>query len=140
MDVGDDQRLAARRRGAGGGDRRADRRRAAARAGAARLPRRGRQPLALPDGGGEIGIITSVTRPFCGDCTRARLSAEGTLYTCLFATAGTDLKAPLRAGATDDDLRALLAGVWSARDDRYSEERSAATAALPRREMSYLGG
>jgi GTP 3',8-cyclase len=92
------------------------------------------------DGGGEIGIITSVTRPFCGDCTRARLTAEGTLYTCLFATAGTDLKAPLRAGATDDDLRALLAGVWSARDDRYSEERSAATAALPRREMSYLGG
>jgi cyclic pyranopterin phosphate synthase len=92
------------------------------------------------DGGGEIGVITSVTRPFCGDCTRARLTAEGTLYTCLFATAGTDLKGPLRAGATDDDLRALLAGVWTARDDRYSEERSAATAALPRREMSYLGG
>jgi cyclic pyranopterin phosphate synthase len=92
------------------------------------------------DGGGEIGIITSVTRPFCGDCTRARLTAEGVLYTCLFATAGTDLKAPLRSGATDEDLRALLAGVWSARDDRYSEERSANTAALPRREMSYLGG
>jgi cyclic pyranopterin phosphate synthase len=92
------------------------------------------------DGGGEIGVITSVTRPFCGDCTRARLTAEGTLYTCLFATAGTDLKGPLRSGATDDDLRALLAGVWTARDDRYSEERSAATAALPRREMSYLGG
>jgi cyclic pyranopterin phosphate synthase len=92
------------------------------------------------DGGGEIGVITSVTRPFCGDCTRARLTAEGVLYTCLFATAGTDLKAPLRAGATDDDLRALLAGVWSAREDRYSEERSAHTAALPRREMSYLGG
>jgi cyclic pyranopterin phosphate synthase len=92
------------------------------------------------DGGGEIGVNTSVTRPFCGDCTRARLTAEGTLYTCLFATAGTDLKAPLRAGATDAELRALLAGVWSARDDRYSEERSAATAAQPRREMSYLGG
>jgi cyclic pyranopterin phosphate synthase len=92
------------------------------------------------DGGGEIGVIPSVPRPFCGDCTRARHTAEGTLYTCLFATAGTDLKGPLRAGATDDDLRALLAGVWTARDDRYSEERSAATAALPRREMSYLGG
>jgi cyclic pyranopterin phosphate synthase len=92
------------------------------------------------DGGGEIGVITSVTRPFCGDCTRARLTAEGTLYTCLFATSGTDLKGPLRSGATDGDLRALLAGVWTARDDRYSEERSAATAALPRREMSYLGG
>ena len=92
------------------------------------------------DGGGEIGVITSVTRPFCGDCTRARLTAEGTLYTCLFATAGTDLKAPLRTGATNDDLRALLTGVWSAREDRYSEERSAHTAALPRREMSYLGG
>ncbi|HEX6204004.1 MAG TPA: GTP 3',8-cyclase MoaA [Thermoanaerobaculia bacterium] len=92
------------------------------------------------DGGGEIGVITSVTRPFCGDCTRARLTADGTLYTCLFATAGTDLKTPLRAGATDDDLLALLTATWTARTDRYSELRSADTPGLPRPEMSYLGG
>jgi len=92
------------------------------------------------DGSGEVGIVTSVTRPFCGDCTRARLSAEGVLYTCLFATRGTDLKGPLRAGASDEELAARLAGVWSARDDRYSEVRSAATAGLPKVEMSYIGG
>jgi len=92
------------------------------------------------DGSGEVGIVTSVTRPFCGDCTRARLSAEGVLYTCLFAARGTDLKGPLRAGATDDELAARLAGVWRQRDDRYSELRSAATAGLPKVEMSYIGG
>jgi len=92
------------------------------------------------DGSGEVGIVTSVTRPFCGDCTRARLSAEGVLYTCLFATRGTDLKTPLRAGASDAGLAARLAGVWSERDDRYSEVRSAATAGLPKVEMSYIGG
>ncbi len=92
------------------------------------------------DGGGEIGFITSVTQPFCGDCTRARLSAEGALYTCLFATNGTDLREPLRSGATDSELTELLRRIWGVREDRYSEERSAATAALPRVEMSYIGG
>jgi cyclic pyranopterin phosphate synthase len=77
------------------------------------------------DYAGEIGIISSISQPFCGDCTRARLSADGRLFTCLFATHGTDLKTPLRAGATDAELGALILGVWSARDDRYSEARSA---------------
>ncbi len=80
------------------------------------------------DGGGEVGVITSVTRPFCGDCSRVRLSAEGKLYTCLFAAAGHDLKAPLRAGAGDDELRDRIRSIWSARTDRYSEERTAALA------------
>ncbi|HEX9856565.1 MAG TPA: GTP 3',8-cyclase MoaA [Acidimicrobiia bacterium] len=92
------------------------------------------------DGAGEIGVISSVTSPFCGDCTRARLSAEGKLYTCLFATAGTDLRDPLRAGASDDELDAIVAGVWTKRADRYSEIRSEATIALPKVEMSYIGG
>jgi cyclic pyranopterin phosphate synthase len=78
----------------------------------------------LADGSGEIGIIASVTQPFCGDCTRARLSADGRLVTCLFASTGTDLKAPLRAGASDAELEQLLAGVWRQRADRYSEERA----------------
>jgi GTP 3',8-cyclase len=92
------------------------------------------------DGSGEVGVIASVTRPFCGDCTRARLSADGSLYTCLFAVAGTDLKTPLRAGATDEELAALIAGVWARRTDRYSELRSAATGSLPKVEMHALGG
>ncbi|HEY8490209.1 MAG TPA: GTP 3',8-cyclase MoaA [Dehalococcoidia bacterium] len=92
------------------------------------------------DGSGEIGVITSVTQPFCGDCTRARLSADGKLYTCLFAAAGTDLRGPLRAGAGDGEIAALLRRVWSARADRYSELRSEATALLPKVEMSYIGG
>ncbi|HSL82852.1 MAG TPA: GTP 3',8-cyclase MoaA [Thermoanaerobaculia bacterium] len=92
------------------------------------------------DGGGEIGVIASVTRPFCGGCTRARLSAEGKLYTCLFATEGTDLKTPLRQGATDDELAEVIAGVWRARDDRYSELRTEATGRQPKVEMSYIGG
>ncbi|HUP42033.1 MAG TPA: GTP 3',8-cyclase MoaA [Thermoanaerobaculia bacterium] len=92
------------------------------------------------DGSGEIGVITSVTRPFCGACTRARLSADGKLYTCLFATRGTDLKTPLRAGAGDDELAELVAGVWQAREDRYSELRTGETAAQPKVEMSYIGG
>jgi cyclic pyranopterin phosphate synthase len=94
------------------------------------------------DGSGEVGVIASVTQPFCGACTRARLSAEGKLYTCLFATAGTDLRAALRGGATDEELLALLAGVWGAREDRYSEVRTAATAGAraPKVEMSYIGG
>jgi cyclic pyranopterin phosphate synthase len=92
------------------------------------------------DGAGEIGVISSVTAPFCGGCTRARISADGRLYTCLFATRGTDLRAPLRAGATDDELGTLFASVWEERTDRYSERRSAATVALPKVEMSYIGG
>jgi cyclic pyranopterin phosphate synthase len=92
------------------------------------------------DGGGEIGVIASVTRPFCGDCTRARLSAEGKLYTCLFSAIGHDLRAPIRDGRGDDALAALVAGLWGARDDRYSERRAAATERLPKIEMFALGG
>lgn len=95
------------------------------------------------DGGGEIGVITSVTQPFCGDCSRARLSAEGRLFTCLFAADGTDLRAPLRTGLTDDELTERIAGLWRRREDRYSELRAEARAAgqgSPRIEMSYIGG
>ena len=92
------------------------------------------------DGGGEIGVIASVTQPFCGDCTRARLSAEGKLYTCLFARRGHDLRALVRGGASDEQLREAIRGIWTRRTDRYSELRSAATAALPKVEMSYIGG
>jgi len=92
------------------------------------------------DGGGEIGIIASVSRPFCGDCNRARLSADGQLYTCLFATTGHDLRALVRAGASDDDIEAAVRRIWEVRDDRYSEIRSAETVALPKVEMSYIGG
>src|SRR5207247_2807106 len=80
------------------------------------------------DGGGEIGVIASVTEPFCGGCSRARLSAEGRLYTCLFGLKGHDLRAPLREGASDEELAATLRGVWSRRTDRYSELRTAETA------------
>jgi GTP 3',8-cyclase len=92
------------------------------------------------DGSGEVGVIASVTQPFCGDCTRARLSADGTLYTCLFATSGHDLRALLRDGASDSELQAAIGAVWLARGDRYSELRSAATAELPKVEMSFIGG
>jgi cyclic pyranopterin phosphate synthase len=92
------------------------------------------------DGGGEIGVIASVTKPFCGGCSRARLSAEGKLYTCLFGVKGHDLRAPLRLGAGDDELRETLRGVWSKRTDRYSDLRTSATTALPKVEMSYIGG
>jgi GTP 3',8-cyclase len=92
------------------------------------------------DGGGEIGVIASVTKPFCGACTRARLSAEGRLFTCLFATRGFDVRALLRSGDSDADLTEALAAVWRARADRYSEIRSAGTLDLPKVEMSYIGG
>jgi len=92
------------------------------------------------DGSGEVGVIASVTQPFCGDCTRARLSADGTLYTCLFATKGHDLRALLRDGASDAELEAAIGAVWLARSDRYSELRSAETAELPKVEMSFIGG
>jgi cyclic pyranopterin phosphate synthase len=92
------------------------------------------------DGSGEIGVIASVTQPFCGDCTRARISAEGKLYTCLFAVRGTDLRALIRSGATDEELFAAIRDVWLPRTDRYSELRTGKTAALPKVEMSYIGG
>jgi cyclic pyranopterin phosphate synthase len=92
------------------------------------------------DGGGEVGVISSVTQPFCGDCTRARISAEGKLYTCLFAARGTDLRALLRSGASDDELESAIAKVWTVRTDRYSEIRSAQTTERDRVEMSYIGG
>ncbi len=92
------------------------------------------------DGGGEIGVIASVTRPFCGDCTRLRLSPEGRLVTCLFSALGTDLRGPLRAGASDDALERLIRGVWSDRGDRYSEERASATERREKVEMYHIGG
>jgi cyclic pyranopterin phosphate synthase len=92
------------------------------------------------DGSGEIGVIASVTQPFCGDCTRARLSAEGRLYTCLFGVRGHDLRALVRGGASDGELHEEIGRIWGRRSDRYSEIRSANTADLPRVEMSYIGG
>jgi GTP 3',8-cyclase len=92
------------------------------------------------DGAGEIGMIASVTQPFCGDCTRARISAEGRLYTCLFAVRGHDLRALVRGGASDDELIEAIGGVWRRRDDRYSDLRTEATRDLPKVEMSYIGG
>jgi cyclic pyranopterin phosphate synthase len=92
------------------------------------------------DGSGEIGVIASVTQPFCGDCTRARISADGQLYTCLFAVRGTDLRGVVRDGATDAALEEAIAAVWRRRTDRYSEIRSAGTAGLQKIEMSYIGG
>jgi cyclic pyranopterin phosphate synthase len=92
------------------------------------------------DGGGEFGIISSVTQPFCGTCTRARLSADGKLYTCLFGTHGHDFRALLRIGAGDEALRELLAGIWTRRADRYSELRSENTIYLRKVEMSRIGG
>lgn len=92
------------------------------------------------DGQGEIGMIASVTQPFCGDCSRARLSADGKLFLCLFAVEGVDLKTILRQGASDDELRDVIEEVWHSRGDRYSEMRSEATQDLPKVEMSYIGG
>jgi GTP 3',8-cyclase len=92
------------------------------------------------DGSGEIGIVASVTQPFCGDCTRARISSEGKLYTCLFATDGHDLRGVLRNGVSDDEIASLISSIWGARTDRYSEIRSSETANLPKVEMSYIGG
>jgi GTP 3',8-cyclase len=92
------------------------------------------------DGSGEIGVIASVTQPFCGDCTRARISAEGRLYTCLFAVRGHDLRALVRSGASDEELSAELERIWSKRTDRYSEVRSERTSGLQKVEMSYIGG
>jgi GTP 3',8-cyclase len=98
---------------------------------------------AFDDGAGEVGFISSVTNPFCGDCTRARLSSEGVFYTCLFATAGTDLRAPLRTGASDHELLELIRGTWLNRGDRYSELRQTIKKTehpLKKIEMYYIGG
>ena len=92
------------------------------------------------DGAGEIGVIASVTQPFCGDCTRARLSADGSLYTCLFAVRGHDLRAIVRSGASDAELDAAIRSVWERRTDRYSEIRTEETSRLRKVEMSYIGG
>lgn len=92
------------------------------------------------DGQGEIGVITSVTQPFCGDCTRLRLSPEGQLFLCLFASQGHDLRALLRGGGTDGDVQAFLASVWGARADRYSEQRGELSGSRKKIEMSYIGG
>ncbi|HQD82938.1 MAG TPA: GTP 3',8-cyclase MoaA, partial [Quisquiliibacterium sp.] len=94
----------------------------------------------LRDGSAEIGVISSVTQPFCGSCTRARLSTEGRLYTCLFATGGHDLRALLRGGCDDAAISGALAALWQARSDRYSEIRASNTTDLRRIEMSYIGG
>jgi cyclic pyranopterin phosphate synthase len=92
------------------------------------------------DGAGEIGVIASVTQPFCGSCTRARLSAEGELYTCLFGAHGHDLRSLLRGGATDAEISTVITAIWQRRADRYSEIRSAATVPLKKVEMSHIGG
>ena len=92
------------------------------------------------DGGGEIGVVSSVTHAFCGGCTRVRLSTEGKLYTCLFAQQGHDLRQLMRDGKTDDEIAAAIVAIWQARDDRYSEIRSAQTAHGKKIEMSYIGG
>ena len=97
---------------------------------------------AFEDGSGELGFISSVSQPFCGDCSRARISSDGSFYTCLFATHGTDLRAPLRGGASDDELYELVRAVWSERRDRYSELRASLrdAAELHKVEMNYIGG
>jgi cyclic pyranopterin phosphate synthase len=92
------------------------------------------------DGAGEVGFVSSVSKPFCGTCTRARVTAIGELFTCLFATKGTDLREALRSGSDDDALAALIGGRWAVRDDRYSELRGLTGGEDPRPEMSYLGG
>ena len=92
------------------------------------------------DGGGEVGLIASVTEPFCAGCDRARLSAEGGLYTCLFANHGLDLKTFMRSGATDEAIAALITATWKRREDRYSELRTEGTPTLPRVEMFHIGG
>ena len=95
------------------------------------------------DGSGEIGVIASVTKPFCGDCTRVRLSTDGKIFTCLFASDGVDLMGPMRAGASDDELRTTITGIWTARSDRYSEERAVnpSDPGAPRKiEMYQIGG
>lgn len=92
------------------------------------------------DGGGEVGVIASITKPFCRTCSRARLSAKGELYTCLFASAGHDLRALLRSGRSDEELHTEIRGIWQGRTDRYSAQRTTATIGLAKVEMSHIGG
>jgi cyclic pyranopterin phosphate synthase len=92
------------------------------------------------DGSGEIGVVASVTQAFCGTCTRARLTAEGKLFTCLFGIKGFDLREMMRGGASDEDLSQAISKVWGKRTDRYSEIRSEKTVSLPKVEMSHIGG
>ena len=93
------------------------------------------------DGSGEIGIIASVTKPFCGNCTRLRLSPEGTIYTCLFSNAGTDLREPLRSGVSDEDIIRIINGVWGSREDTYSEDRAYLSVPIKDKvEMYHIGG
>ena len=96
--------------------------------------------FAYVDGAGEVGLIASVTEPFCGGCTRARLSADGRLHTCLFAATGHDLRALLRGGAGDEEIAATVRAIWGRRTDRYSELRAFRSRPTPRAEMSYIGG
>ena len=93
----------------------------------------------LPSGD-EIGLISSVTEPFCGDCSRARISADGRLFTCLFSNRGLDLLSPIRLGYSDEQIASIITSTWNARDDRYSEMRSESTSELQKVEMSYIGG
>ena len=115
-------------------------------AGAHQLLEEDREPAAVArryrfaDGGGELGLIASVTRPFCGDCTRARLGSDGRLYTCLFAVNGLDLRGPLRDGAGDDEIERMIGERWLHRADRYSEMRASLRRPLRHVEMSYIGG
>jgi cyclic pyranopterin phosphate synthase len=92
------------------------------------------------DGGGEVGFISSITAPFCGDCNRARLTADGKLVSCLFAFGGTDLRALLRSGGSDEQLSDCIRSLWQAREDRYSDLRVANQTLQPKVEMSYVGG
>ena len=96
--------------------------------------------LQLTDGSGEVGVISSVTQAFCSSCTRARLSTEGKIFTCLFATEGHDLRALLREGRSDEEMLSAIGAIWQQRGDRYSEIRTAETAAARKIEMSYIGG
>ena len=121
------ERLAARRRRPGRRDRRADLGGVPARAVEPGYRGEVAKRWRYMDGGGEIGLISSVTQPFCGDCTRSRISAEGRLYTCLFGVRGHDLRALVRGGASDDDLHDAITAIWAKRTDRYSELRSEAT-------------
>jgi GTP 3',8-cyclase len=97
---------------------------------------------AFEDGQGQVGFISSVTQPFCGACSRARLSSDGAFYTCLFAQTGTDLRGPLRAGVDDDELARIIRSTWTAREDRYSEQRVLlrSRSGGPKVEMNYIGG
>ncbi len=92
------------------------------------------------EGGGEIGFISSVSQPFCGDCTRLRLSSDGSMYTCLFAAKGIDLRTMMREGRSDDCVSQAIAGIWKSRGDRYSEERAFSEGTVEKVEMSRIGG